>query len=72
MGQHLAEELETKFFETSAKSNTNVSETFRRLAVSLLNKKGYKGEENNSTNSVDLSKVDNDVENDKIDGGGCC
>jgi Ras-related protein Rab-8A len=34
-GQDLADEFGIKFFETSAKSNTNIDEAFRSIAVDI-------------------------------------
>jgi len=87
-GQSLADEFKMQFFETSAKNNLNVKETFEYIAKEILNSKEEqerlknikKFEENRSSKITDLSAKkqnmndeDNDNnENHKSSNSKCC
>ena len=63
--QELANEYGIKFFETSAKSDINVYESFVTIAKDIVIA-NLKAAEQNNSNGVDLSKV-----NKKNNEGGC-
>jgi len=65
-GKELADEYGIKFFETSAKTDTNVKESFISIATDIVTKKISLGDRGNSGNS----KVDLDKNNGKKNG--CC
>ena len=64
-GNELAEHFGYKFFETSAKNNINVKETFEELAKSIV--ENYEGE---NRSSIKLCKKD--TENKKRKQKSCC
>ena len=66
---NFSKETGMTYSETSAKSNTNVTETFRRLAVSLLSRQGFDEGCDPTVESVVLGA--SDAETSK-EGGGCC
>jgi len=77
-GSALAEETGIKFFETSAKSNTNVTEAFVAIATDIKKRlmdnpnnknstKDTSGDEKSGSGSVQLGKGDG-----KKEKGGCC
>jgi len=64
-GKELADEYGIKFFETSAKTDTNVKESFISIATDIVTKKISLGDGGNNANKVDLGKK-------KENKGGCC
>jgi len=64
-GKELADEYGIKFFETSAKTDTNVKESFISIATDIVTKKISLGDRGNNPNG----KVDFDKKTTK---GGCC
>jgi len=64
-GKELADEYGIKFFETSAKTDTNVKESFISIATDIVTKKISLGDGGNGTGAkVDIGK--------KANKGGCC
>ena len=67
-GQSLAKEVGMKFFETSAKTNYNVNETFTYLTREILNKNERVGG-GGSTQGIELNKTDSNPKKGKKE---CC
>lgn len=66
-GQSLAKEVGMKFFETSAKTNYNVNETFTYLTREILNKNERVA--GGSTQGIELGKTDSNPKKGKKE---CC
>jgi GTPase SAR1 family protein len=64
-GQKLASEFNMKYFETSAKTNLNVSETFTFLTKDILNTTDNK---RTAGGTVEIKRTDNG----KIEKKACC
>lgn len=69
-GQELAREYGMKFFETSARSNTNVSEAFSTLSTDVIQRLLASGDQaHQQAGSVNLASYSSTQEKKK---GGCC
>jgi Ras-related protein Rab-8A len=73
-GEQLAREYGIKFFETSARNNTNVREAFTTLATDVVERLLASGSDEQASTNVDLARGGgggNKGEKRK-GGGGCC
>jgi len=72
-GEQLAREYGIKFFETSARNNTNVKDAFTTLATDVVERLLASGSDEQAPTSVDLSRSGAGGKKDKgTRGGGCC
>ncbi|GMF31266.1 unnamed protein product [Phytophthora fragariaefolia] len=68
-GQDLADEFGIKFFETSAKSNTNIDEAFRSIAVDIQKRLAESEHDRLDVANGSKFRVDESQEQSK---DGCC
>jgi Ras-related protein Rab-8A len=71
-GQALADEYAIKFFETSAKSNINVVESFTSIAADIKKRLMDNPSSGGASNQQNMSNVRLDQNQGKKDPKGCC